>query len=380
MEKLLQTANVTVFDQLAKKVIPWRQAAAVKEINMPFSKTSEEVSEFLVAAMQEVISDQSVKADIEKRIKSGSGFDHKCNSGCSHSHSSKSVVDELIADSMSSESLSLLAHSVIAKATMTYQNVLAKGKQAGDTSMDSATDAFIRRRIFIETIVRELVLDVQSKFKKIFSSNARDGFLFALAPSDRKFDSIPSSAMAQLMTVGYCVINNQLVANSERINDLLHELKRLSKLFLFDAVPGRTDKVYWLNSANPPAMEKHRMKSLLDLCGTLCEIPYELNQKNKQLMVQVVQFFQISEFDPNSSYQGFHSDGHASGRKITVIVPLVDSTDSVVAVSIKNGPEIRASRTHAPVIFLNSNTVEYECPESSFHRYHVSAFLTGPLS
>ena len=380
MEQLLQGSNVTVIDQLAKKSIPWRQATAVKELKAPFPKSSAEVSEFLLAAIEEVVSDQSVKGDIEKRIKSGSGFDHKCNTGCTHSHSTTSIVDELIEDSLSSDSLSKLASVIVSKATTTYQNVLSRGKQAGDAPMDSSTDAFIRRKIFTETIVREIVLDVQSRYKKIFSSNARDGFLFALAPSDRHLDAIPPSAMAELMTRGYCVIESPFTVQADRISDLLHELKRLSKLMLFDSVPGRTDKVYWLNSLEPPVTEKHRMKSLLDLCRNLSDIPYELNQKNKQLMLQVVQFFQLSEFDPKTSCQGFHSDGQESGRKITVIVPLVDSTDPIVVISIKNGPEIKASRTHAPLILLNSNTVEYETPQSNFHRYHVSGFLTGPLT
>ena len=367
MDKLF--APRTIVDMLAqKKDIPWEQAERVLELPKPYNQES--VSDFIVLAIKEILSDHQVRADIEKRVKSGSGYacnSHPCGgSECSH-HAPKSILDGLIQESLDEISVDT-GIVVIRKASKTYQNVLERGRAAGDSKMDSATDAFVRRKIFSETISRESIAIIQSKFKSIFSKNSKDGFLFALSGESLTF--IPPDSMRDLMMVGHCVISLTESSIASSLVPALAELKRLSSLMVFDPVENRSEKVYWLNRSEP-GPEKSKLSHVLKICEFMSRIPFELNQKNKQLMLQIIQYFQLVELKDTGI--GFHLD---SGRKITIIVPIAEDGNEPW-IRFRDGSEVTDRNA---IVLIDSNKCEYECPVSYKPRYHITGYLTGPIT
>lgn len=349
MENLFKTQ--TVVEYLSKRAVPWEQAEKFLELPSPLSKSSEEISSFLAAAMKEHLSESGVMLDLNKRIKSGSGA------------AANALLDPMIASATSDGGLRAIARTVVEKASAMFENLANKGKQAGE-QMDANTASYLRRKIFSETLVREIVKNVKDEYTKLRSKNAKDGFIFAFGPEDSE-PLIDAETMGSLMSKGHCTV--PLLKNEVRTSDILKELKRLEALMLFEKVPGTDQSVSWVDMTNP-GREKDRMQSLLNLCSLMSRIPFELNGKKKDLMLQIAQFFQLS-YGPIC----MRSDAKNNGRKITVIVPIVER--DVVAVRLKEGTEITATPKRMEMIIINSSLTEYECPGSHFN---VISFLTGP--
>ena len=109
-----------------------------------FSHTDPVVDKFLVGAVKEVLDDSRVLADIDKCLRAGSGVKktagHSCCDDHGHQHKSQDIISEMITSLLGNgDSLSRLGPRVIAKASQTFRNVLARGRAEGQSSMDSGT-------------------------------------------------------------------------------------------------------------------------------------------------------------------------------------------------------------------------------------------------
>ena len=354
MDNLLPRTK-TVVEFLSSRPIPWEQATQILLISEnPLSHSSEQVLAFLVAAMKEILSESAVIMDINKRIKTGAGS------------ASNPVIDPLILELTREQSLRRLAVTVVEKSTATFENIVARGRAAGER-LDSNTSAYLRRKVFTETIVREIVRRVKEEYAKLHSKSAKDGFLFALSPEVADSPVVDNDHMARLMNDGFCVIK----LNDSRTNSLKvqKELARMEALMMFEKLPGNDQKVCWLDLANPG-----KEKALISLCELMAQIPYELNRKKTDLMLQISQFFQLS-LGPIP----MHLDAKNNGRKFTIIVPVLGSVDrEVVVIKLKNGTEIKASSSNVPLVIINAAQTEYECPSASGKVFYVISFLTGP--
>lgn len=351
-------------ENLESLVIPWHEAELVLKEAKPILKSSPSAYAFLVALALLVLNEPSVKLDIQKRIKSGSGERMSCCHSHSHNSACISFLDSLILETTSPESLQLLTASIVANGSKTFQNVLQRGVAAGDTSMDKKTEKFVRAKIFTESLVREIVKAVKQGHADAQAKLSVDGSLFALTSSDDvELNAVSSTAMADLMSKGVCVIDNFI---SDDVRETVErDLVRMDALGKFESVAGRTDLVCWIRSDDlnlQPAT-----KSLLE---KIALIPYELNRRNKALMLQVVQFFQCSSFPARNGQQCMHADSKVS--KITVIAPISDSGNIVIRT--KSG--ITVSGDSSSLVLMNAT--EYECPPADKKRFHITAFLTGP--
>ena len=347
---------MSVIDYLSKRAIPWEEAAVIASLEPSLlAKTDDRVLKFLVASIGEILADQSLVGDIHRRIKTGAGVG--------------SSLDHLITEAMGPESLEKICISVFNKASRTFENVVERGRSGGDPPMDSSTASYIRRQVLTESIVREIVISVKNRVGEMHAKNAKDGFLFAFAPTASGPDIVSPADMGHLMTHGYCVIKYDL-----DVTKIVTELIRLEALMMFDTPSGRDDAVLWIDSANP-GPEKDRMKALLTLCERLQQIPFELNRLKKDLMLQVIQHFQVSCLD-----KGQRIPMRSDGRKLTAIVPLATmSSASIEVVRLSSGQSIFPS-SKGQLILIDSSKVQYECPTDAQlnRRFYVFSYLTGP--
>lgn len=351
---------------IGQKPVPYSEAEILLSLNEPLA--CESAVAFLVASAKEVLDDPKVRTDIDKRLRSGSGIP-KPSSFCDCASSTPvSLLDQLIRESLSSSGLERVVVNAVKSATITRTNVIKRGQQEGQETMDRTTDAFIRRKIWTESLVKEVVSSVQKQYSTEQSKIAKDGSLFALSSSAFGELQIPSVNMGELMSEGITVI-----PDFHKITDLLwHQLERLDALAVFDPIVGgtRTDLVYW-------STVEGLSGELKELCEKIARLPYELNFKNKSLMLQVCQYFQISLFRPNHGQQDMHVDSANNGRKFTAIfsVSLSKNHDSVLQT------KDRAVVQTAPgdLVILDSVNCEYMCPINESKRFHISAFFTGPI-
>ena len=359
-------------ERLETKQLPWREAERLLESGRkPYSLSDENVRAFISAVAQLVLSDPSVKLDIEKRLKSGSGERISCCHDHAHDHTCGSFLDRLIQDAFSPEQLDEMAAAIVEEASRTFENVLDRGRKAGDSSMDSETEKYIRGKIFTETIVRKIVKSVQAKHAAAQARSSVDGSLFALAATeDMDLDQISSTCMAALMRDGVCVMKHFL--KSDRSATIVKELTRmdaLGKLEKVETDKNRSDKICWAKTQDKSVGETTR-----NLLQKLSWLPFELNRKNKSLMLQIIEHFQLSVFAAETGQHNMHAD---NGRKFSAILALGDSSPtSEAAVRCSQGSSICVNSGN--LILIDTRRVQYECPRNSRKRFHITTFFTGP--
>lgn len=375
-------------DSLAHKNVPWREAERVMDKSGKLSKSDPEVQEFLVASCLEILSEPSVMSDIDKRLRTGSGITksgHGCLSGCRHSCDHTDFLTNLIREVTSSESLAGMTQEICSKAASTYTKVLARGRADGQRSIDVSTAGYIRRQILRETIVRECVFAVQGKHAKQQADQSKEGIFFALAKVlEEKFlddpealrsalDQISSTCMAELMREGMSVVSGFPVSHES----LMRELTRMDALAMFQPATrdskGRSDQVCWVQQDDRRLTQ---FPELANLLKHMSYLPYELNAKNKDLLLQVNHHYMISKLESVSAID-LHKDFHDNGRKISAIVPIV--ADQCTVLRTREGREVSVNAKNIPVILLDAQRCEYECPQSAKRRFHVVSYMTGPV-
>lgn len=377
-------ASFPEFISRHQRPIPWAESESVVNLRAPFSESDATVVRFLVASASEILKDLSVVADIDKRLRSGSGISrsatqkHVCSSGsCPHNESEPiSFLDQLIKETVSNFGLGEIVVKAVKDATKTRLNVIDRGRKSGEKPMDRSTDAYIRRTIWTESLVREIVSSVHKKYAEAQSKMAKEGFLFAipslemLQADSRKFERISSDQMCQLMVEGITVVSDFFKADQE----MLSELDRLDALAVFDEITvdrSRTDAVYW------STLQGLGTGPLRDVCERISFLPFELNMKNKSLMLQTCQYFQISMFQAQRGKQEMHVDNRNNGRKISCIFPITFESNVPVLMT-KSGKQI--FYVPGDLILLDSHNCEYMCPISKKKRFQISAFFTGPIN
>ena len=376
-------------ESMSNSVIPWREAVALLDepIKDGCHHSTPSVVSFLIASFKHLLEDPKVRSDLDNRLRSGSGapkhLHHQCSHHAGHDCDHKDFLTQLIDSATSDTGLEELSVAVVTKATKTYHAVLARGKAEGQTPMDRSTDAFVRRQIWTEALVREIVSVVQKRHVEVQSAQSNEGTLFALPqnlrdPADsevigRMLSQVPPGSMAELMATGLTVVKGFSTGSSTAI---LSELARMDALSVFEQVvadPTRTDQVHWTTVGKLTTYP-----ALRSLCERMSYIPFDLNGKKKSLLLQICQNFQISIFQPGIGQQGMHSDTRSNGRKFTCIVPIHTSVAGCLTpvVRTKEGRDVVC--TSSDLIIIDGSRIEYECPPSPVKRFHVTAFLTGP--
>ena len=350
-------------EYIGQKPVPYSQAEILLSLDGP-EVPCEPAVQFLVASAREVLDDPKVRADIDKRLRSGSGIAKPAACCDCASSTPVSLLDQLIRETVSSSGLEKIVVNAVKSATVTRINVIKRGQQEGQVAMDRTTDAFIRRQIWTESLVKEIVSSVQKQYAVEQSKISKDGSLFALSSSACGDLQIPAVNMGELMSRGITVI-----PNFHKTTDLLwHQLERMDALAVFDPVVGtRTDLVHWSTVAGLSG-------DLKELCDKISKLPFELNFKNKSLMLQVCQYIQISLFKPNHGKQDMHVDSVNNGRKFTVIFPV-----SLSGTVLQTKDKAVVKTSPGDLVILDSIKCEYMCPITESKRFHVSAFFTGPI-
>jgi hypothetical protein len=356
-------------EYIGSRLVPWREAEEVlssSDSSNCLSSANKAVIKFLVASASEILQEPIVQADLDKRLRAGSGIPrHACSGSCSHERGGEpvSLLDQLIKENVTPLGLEEIVVNALKCATRTRSNVIEKGKQ--DLPMDATTDAFIRRKIWTESLVREIVINVKTRYSQLQSNAAKDGFLFAIPSTggDRS-EQITPIQMGELMETGITVISKFFTCPPQ---SLYNELERLDALGVFDSHASdasRTDLVYWSTLSG-------LSNDLKRLCEQISQLPFELNMKNKALLLQVCQYFQINLFKPNIGRQNMHADK----ARFTVVFPVGFKKGSSI-LKLKSG--LTPNVSPGDLIIIDASKWEYMCPASDKDRFHVSAFLTGP--
>ena len=371
-------------DALLGKKVPHQEATVIRNKGMgELSKSDVDVKNFIIAALLEVAEDTKVRTDIDRRLRSGSGLEkhsHCCNEKCEDS------ISLLLQSVLSPGSLGEMGNTIIQKASEMYERVLERGRSEGEASMDAKTDSFIRRQILTETFIRECVKEVSRLHQEEAQTRSQEGFMFATPQAlERKFsddpdmlsmvlNQIPSDKMGDFVKNGIVVIPNFFSAKS----NILKELDRMDASASFEPVlsdqNSRSDLVKWVTIPREDDSSYLGKLALL-----LSYVPFELNSKKRDLLLQVVQHCQVSLFEgQHKGKHQLHCDNQMNGRKITAIVPITPPNypKGEPVIVAENGYQVYPS-VNLDLVLIDSKT-RYQCPPCDVKRFHLSVFLTGP--
>ena len=347
----------------------------VNQGHLQFDHSDSAVLRFLAFVIGDILKEKKTRSDIEGRVRVGSSG-LSCRHSHDHtSHCSQDYTTDLIRgviDDVPTNHPFLI--NVVSKSVVTWCNVLSRGERDQAGSMDTATASFVRRQIMTETIVREIVSEVRDRHLRNQKNSSNDGFLFALPQTLReklseKGDSFFEQAMSQLpmleiMSDGYGIV-------AEFLGDTgaaWKELERIDALGLFEPLPQDNRAVWW---TTPETLARNRppYTCVASVCDKLSYIPFELNSKKKELMVQIVDNFQLSVV----------SKGEAKicpyeGVKFICFVLISENTEYV---SLANHAPLRV-RSGSLVVVDTRKIPAIDFPKSEKKRFILSVFLTGP--
>ena len=329
---------------------------------VPSASSFENQLDFLVASGHEILADPKVRADLDRRLRTGSGM-AKASHSCCHKNHHRGCSDPLsLLIEEAVRDLASIMPQVIRRAAISFGNVIQRGQAAGAAPMDASTAGFVRRQILTESLVRELTERVGKLHALEKQAQAREGGLFAFGKApDEGMDQLGSDRMAEFMHQGFTKIERF----ASPTNLLLDELERLDALTLFE-VTSRGDAIHWTTIER---LEKGA-GSLARLAQQLAWIPHELNFRNKSLLLQVVQNFQIRKVAPNVPPWCMNVDS-----KLGCVVPLFKGLETV-KFKTADGSEIECSSGD---LLILSDPPQVECRVSAtFKRYYLNAFVTGP--
>ena len=345
------------------------------------SSTDQEVLGFVGFVIRGILSENRVRADIERRIRSGSGH-QACRQSHEHSESCQIVYGtELIkrcVEVTSTDSRSI--NEIISKASSTWLNVIARGERDNAGPMDAATAKFIRRQILTETIVRTVVSQIQDEHMNHQARKSKDGFLFALPQTlKEKFSNetdrfeelisrIPPVIMSDIMNKGYGLIPDF----TTDVSLCWRELERIDAMGLFGSAPSGSHATWW-TTIETLAQNKPPYTATASVCENLSYIPFELNAKHKGLMVQVVENFQLMLLESDKSFVDFPTS--FEGLKFLCLVPFTQAPDIDVSVRILDET---VSVPCGSLLIVDAKKCKISIGKSSFKRFIVSVYLTGP--
>jgi hypothetical protein len=368
-----------------ESTLPSSGSAAAKDVldlaEARLGHSDSAVLRFISFVVADILKETKIRADIDGRVRVGSSglscsHNHEHTSGCTHDYTS-SLVGEVI-DEIPTNHPFLI--KIVTKSTVTWSNVLARGERDQAESMDSTTAKFVRRQILTETIVREIVSEVRDRHMRNQKNSSNDGFLFALPQTLREklsdqeglfenaISQIPTGVMGNIMTIGYGVVNGFV----DDLPGAYKELERMDALGLFEPLPQDNRAVWWtktetLTRNRPP------YKSIASVCERLSYIPFELNSKKKELMVQIVENFQLSVIskDKESQIEPYQ------GVKF-ICFTIITGSNEQLYVSFPNQSPIPVSRGTLVVVDMKKHG-QINFPQNNEKRFILSMYLTGPL-
>jgi hypothetical protein len=349
-------------DMMYSRVVPLEEARSTESLAGQQLSMSDAVRLFITKAMKEVLDDPRVQSDLSKRVQAVTGgkSGNTCNSGhdsshtsCDHDchHSYITLLDEL-------------AVPVIEQSALTFSNVLKRGKQG--ESLDQSTAGYIRRQIFTESTVRAIVKRSHSEYLSQLEAQSKEGVLFAFPKPDQfsheDLNIIDSHRMGQLMTMGVVVIPSFYDPSP-----CFTELTRMDALAMMRPLG---DGFFSLWTTR----DKLRQYSSVDaICDRLTRIPFELNSKNKDLLLQVVSQFQLNMVTVPREIGGF-----GSTQKFACIFPVFKSITCRVIVMRNDGSESTVNVERGDLIILNLSFVKTYKILEPVKFFQISTFITGP--
>ena len=346
-----------------------------------FAKSDEAVMQFLRTVIKDILSERRVRADIERRVRSGSGH-QACKQSQQHCGDCEAdygtqLINAAVELASTDERL---VNKIISQSTSTWLNVIARGARDNAGSMDAATAKFVRRQILTETIIREVVSEVRSKHQDQQTKKSKDGFLFALPQTlKEKFSDqvgrfeeatsrIPPFVMSDIMNKG----NGVVPEFASDLNNVWRELERIDAMGLLE--PGLSNSyAAWWTTLGTLSENRPPYNATASVCENLSYIPFELNAKHKGLMVQVVDNFQLMLLESDKGHIDFPST--VDSVKFFCLVPFTQTHNTPIQVNVSD-ETINVSP--GSLLIVDAKKCKLSLPKSSSKRFIVSVYLTGP--
>lgn len=347
-------------ESLFSKVVPSESAEAVMALTDPgLSRTDPIVEEFMVQSISEILDDPAVQADLSKRVAAVTG-----GSARAHSHGPGHSCTKF---HVNRPDLLEMATAIVEQASATFASVLSRGQKDGP-SLDASTSGFLRRRIFTESIIREIVKREHAAHMKKLENQSHEGAFFAF-PNPELMDrlhALSAAHMQSVMNEGFVVVGN-FFGDPETFKSMYLELVRLDALALLRPA-GDDSFVYW---ASGDALKGSEFTS--KLCENLSLLPFELNVKNKSLLLQVVQQYQVSKLLRESRVVFSNPS-----QKIACFFPLSERKSLRAKVVFSDGHSETLRIHPGDLVILNTRRVtSYEYNDTD-RVFQVGVFLTGP--
>ncbi|CAK78632.1 unnamed protein product (macronuclear) [Paramecium tetraurelia] len=293
----------------------------------------------------------------------------------------RSALEQIVFEQLSKNNIRAKLPQILDYLQQRFNSIKKSGKK-DNLQWDVETEVYILNEVLREGLQFYFLKEIRLEMQKEQYIDSKQQMLVATPQTwinkypKIELNFLSADFMYDLMNTGWSVMN-KFINNNDYCHALFKELDFLERDGRFEEVQTelqRDDKTFWLTLSQ---MDKDSFKNLYFISHILSALPYELNSKNKDLLVQISESYQISFFGGKDKKHKKHFDSSFdkkadTGKKFTFLYVVNPVTIEIEEQKITLQPD--------NIVGLMSRKIPYALQSNDGRAFLIRYFIDGPVT